>query len=379
MDNRDRMLLAQGTTTAGSPDSDYPGYTSMSVQLAVDETARRGGGVVQLDEGVYEIFGPIRLSSRVELIGAGPKTVLRKTDGFKSPFVIDADFGELRVEVADASGFRAGMGLQIFDESHKWGWDESTAIISSVEGNVLRIDRHLDRDYRADDGGMATNACSIIEAIGAEQVRVSDLTIDGNKAANESIGGCRAGGIYLHKASDCVVERVTVRDFHGDGISWQVTERISVLNCEILGSAGSGLHPGAGSLFSQVKDNVSSDNGTAGLYVCWRVQRGEFERNVLAGNAVSGISLGHKDSDNRFADNVIRGNGNCGVFFRAENEANGANRNKWHRNIIEDNEGCGIYVSGSSVDNVFEDNAIGDTGAGRQHTAIRYGDGTESR
>jgi parallel beta-helix repeat protein len=270
------------------------------------------------------------------------------------------------------------MGLQIFDESHKWGWDESTAIISSVDGNVLRIDRYLDRDYRADDGGMATNACSIIEAIGVEQVRVSDLTIDGNKAENEPIGGCRAGGIYLHKARDCVIERVTVRDFHGDGISWQVTERISVLECEIRGSAGSGLHPGAGSLYSRVKDNVCADNGTAGLYVCWRVQRGEFERNALVGNAVSGISLGHKDSDNRFADNVIRGNGNCGVFFRAENAANGANRNKWHRNVIEDNEGFGIYIHGSSVDNEFVDNRISDTGAGRQHTAIRFGDDTKS-
>jgi parallel beta-helix repeat protein len=127
-----------------------------------------------------------------------------------------------------------------------------------------------------------------------------------------------------------------------------------------------------------VKDNFSADNGTAGLYVCWRVQRGEFERNSFVGNAFSGISPGHKDSDNRFADNVIQGNGNGGVFFRAENAANGANRNKWLRNVIEDNEGFGIYVHGSSVDNEFTDNSIGDTGAGRQHAAIRYGDGTES-
>ncbi|MGQ5401961.1 right-handed parallel beta-helix repeat-containing protein [Cohnella sp. GCM10027633] len=375
---RDPMLRNRTIeVTAGGPGTDYPGFTSMTVQSAVDEATRHGGGIVRLDNGIYDVYGPIRLTDRVTLAGAGPETVLRKTDGFKSPFVVDADYGELRAEVADAGGFRVGMGLQIYDESQKWGWDESTAIITAVEGNVLRFDRHLERDYRADDGGMATNACSIIEAVDVEQVRVRDLTIDGNKAANEPIGGCRAGGIYLKKARDCMIERVFVRDFHGDGISWQITENISVLHCDVRGCAGSGLHPGAGSHSSRVKDNTCSDNGTAGLFVCWRVQFGEFERNVLEHNAVSGISIGHKDCDNRFADNVIRGNGHGGVYFRPENAANGANRNKWLRNVIEDNDGFGFYVNAGSIDNELQDNRIRDTGAGRQTGDVWLADGAD--
>ncbi len=81
-------------------------------------------------------------------------------------------------------------------------------------------------------GGMATNACPNIEAVDVDQVRVRNLAIDGNKAANEPIGGCRGGGIYLKKARDCMIERVIVRDFNGDGIRWQITENISVLHCE---------------------------------------------------------------------------------------------------------------------------------------------------
>lgn len=375
---RDPMLRNRTIeVTAGGPQTDYPGFTSMAVQSAVDEATRHGGGIVRLDPGVYDVYGPIRLTDRVTLAGAGPETVLRKTDGFKSPFVVDADYGELRAEVADAGGFRVGMGLQIFDASQKWGWDESTAIITAVEGNVLRFDRHLERDYRADDGGMATNACSIIEAVDVGQVRVRDLAIDGNKAANEPIGGCRAGGIYLKMARDCIIERVRVRDFNGDGISWQITEHISVLHCDVRGCTGSGLHPGAGSHSSRVKDNTCVGNGTAGLFVCWRVQFGEFERNVLEHNAVSGISIGHKDSDNRFADNVIRGNGNGGVYFRPENAANGANRNQWIRNVIEDNDGFGFIVNAGSVDNELEDNRIRDTGAGRQTGDVWLADGAD--
>ncbi|NBD24990.1 right-handed parallel beta-helix repeat-containing protein [Paenibacillus glycinis] len=370
---RNRMI----EVTAGGPQSDYPGFTSMAVQSAVDEATRHGGGIVRLDKGVYDAYGPIRLTDRVTLAGAGPETVLRKTDGFKSPFNVDADYGELRAEVADASGFRVGMGLQIFDESQKWGWDESTAVITAVDGNVLRFDRYLERDYRADDGGMATNACPIIEAVDAEQVRVRDLAIDGNKAANEPIGGCRAGGIYLKQARDCRIERVYVRDFNGDGISWQITENISVLHCEVRGCTGSGLHPGAGSHSSQVKDNTCIGNGTAGLFVCWRVQFGEFERNVLEHNAGPGISIGHKDSDNRFAENVIRGNGNGGVYIRPVNAANGANRNKWHRNVIEDNDGFGFFVNAGSMDNELKENLIRDTGAGRQTGDVWLAEGAD--
>jgi len=370
------MLLNRGKEmTVGGPDRDYPGFTSGTVQHAVDEAARQGGGIVRLDPGTYAIAGPIRLSAGVSLIGAGPGTVLRKVAGVKSPFTVDADYGELRVQVADSSGFRVGMGLQIFDESQKWGWAESTAVITAIDGNVLHFDRYLARDYRSDDGGMATNACSVIEGVEVEQVCISDLTIDGNRTENEPIGGCRAGGIYLHKAKNCRIDRVTVEHFHGDGISWQITEHISVQHCEIRGCTGSGLHPGAGSLCSRVKDNVCSDNGTAGLFICWRVQHGEFERNTLDRNAGPGISIGHKDSDNRFADNLIRDNAASGVYFRPEKASNGANRNRWIRNAIENNEGYGVYVNGGSADNAFTDNLIPASETQRQKTAMWLADG----
>ena len=56
--------------------------------------------------------------------------------------------------------------------------------------------------------GIVSNGCSIVEAVGAENVKISDLAIEGNKATNDYINGCRGGGIYIHKSKNCLVENV---------------------------------------------------------------------------------------------------------------------------------------------------------------------------
>ncbi|MCD9020851.1 right-handed parallel beta-helix repeat-containing protein [Cohnella silvisoli] len=373
--NRDYVLLSRaGVITVGGPDSCFPGFTSLAIQSAIDEASKQGGGIVKLDKGTFEITGPIRLIDRLTFTGAGPETILRKSDGVRSRFTVDADYGELRVEVADGSGFRVGMGIQIYDESQQWGWAESKATITSIDRNVLHFDRYLVRDYNSDDGGTVTNACSIIEGVEVEHVKICNLTIQGNKEANWPTGGCRAGGIYLHKVNNCLIEHVTVEDFHGDGISWQITEDISLYRCVVRGCTGSGLHPGSGSLYTRVNECDCSDNGKSGLFICWRVQHGEFTRNTFARNGDNGISIGHKDSDNRFSHNVISDNAVSGIYFRPEKTSNGANRNVWTNNIIENNGneevGYGIYVNGASADNEFKHNVIRDTGVQRQKTAI---------
>ncbi|QJD87003.1 right-handed parallel beta-helix repeat-containing protein [Cohnella herbarum] len=364
--------------TVGGPDSDFPGFTSQAIQSAVEAASRSGGGGVLLDKGIFRMDGPVRLVDGLTLQGSGPETVLRKADGFRSRFTLDADYGELRAEVEDASGFRVGMGLQIFDDSQKYGWDESTAVVTAIEGNVLHFDRYLVRDYEADNGGTVTNACSIIEGTEIGHVLISDLTIDGNKAANGPIGGCRAGGIYLYKANNCRIERVSVLDFNGDGISWQITENISLHRCVVRRCADSGLHPGSGSLYSRVTECDCSDNGRAGLFICWRVQHGDFSRNTFSGNGECGISIGHKDSDNLFDGNEFRGNAKSGIIFRPEKTGNGANRNIWTNNVVEDNgneqSGYGIYAEGASADNVFRGNAIRDTGTNLQKTGVWLAD-----
>ncbi|QHW32889.1 hypothetical protein GZH47_20125 [Paenibacillus rhizovicinus] len=375
------MLKQAGRTlTVGGRNADFQGFTSAAIQAAVEELRRAGdGGTIRLDEGVYRMIGPVRLYDGITLQGSGSATVLRKSPGVQTKLTADADYGELQAEVEDASGFEVGMGIQVYDESQHWGWDESNAVITRIEGNLLYFDRHLERDYQADDGGMLTNACSVIEVLEGRQVRILDLTVDGAGDRNYPIGGCRGGGIYLYKSGDCRLENVTVDNFNGDGISWQITEHIAVRSCTVTRSAGSGLHPGAGSTRSIITDCTLEHNGLAGLFICWRVRFGEFSRNRICANGSYGICIGHKDSYNLFEDNVISGNGDSGVYYRLEKPGNGANGNRWHRNVIEDNGGAesggyGIFARGVAEDNVFIGNRIGEDPEGRQRIAVQLAD-----
>jgi len=370
--------VSASVITVGGPEADLPGFDSKSIQLALDAIKTRGGGVVRLSPGTFDIVGPVRLYSNVTLEGAGAETVLRKSEGFRTQFVIDADYGMLKVTVKDVSGFQEGAGIQLFDDLHGQGWNTTTAVITSIEGNILYIDKPTKHDYIAAENGVISNAFPIVEGIEVENVRIADLVVEGDRDTNDYINGCVGGGVYLHKAKDCLVEGVHVRNFNGDSFSWQVTENITVRNCEASGGGGLGFHPGTGSHNSVVENNVSHHNSQDGIFLCWRVQHGVFRNNKVFANERHGISIGHKDTDNLFVGNHVYENGRHGVFFRDENEQNGGHRNKFHNNIIENNgtlesPGYGFYVGGQTRDILIEKNTVRSTGKGNQEAAVWVG------
>jgi len=361
----------------GGSRADIAGYTGQAVQIAVD-ALKASGGIVRLEPGTYQVMAPIRLTSGISLIGAGKETILHKVDGYSSPFVIDGDYGMLKLTVQDVTGFKPGMGVMTYDSSNNNGWAVTTAKITAIEDNVLYIDNYLVRDYRSDRQGMVANACSLVEAVEAEGIRIADFVVDGNKAKNkEQLNGCRGGGVYLHKAGRCTVEGVEVRNFNGDGISWQITEDITVRNCEVHHCTGLGYHPGTGSDNTTVEGCISHHNGADGIFLCWRVQNGSFRNNTTYSNSRHGISIGHKDTDNIFENNRVYENAQHGVFFRNENEQNGGNRNTFYNNVIENNgtkqAGYGFYIDGITQDIVIENNTIRDTGKAFQKGGVYIG------
>ncbi|HPM88971.1 MAG TPA: glycosyl hydrolase family 28-related protein, partial [Bacteroidales bacterium] len=218
--------------TVGGPEADVPGFTSRAIQIALDAVKAGGRGTVKLNPGTYDIIGPVRLSSNISLIGSGEKTILKKCKGFKTSFIIDADWGMQKAVVKDASGFCIGMGIQLFDDAHKSGWDVTTAVITDIQDNTIYFDNRTVNDYIASLNGTISNSFSIIEAVDAENVKIADLIIEGSKDVNEYINGCRGGGVYIHKSKNCLVENVKVNNFNGDTFSWQITENITLRGCE---------------------------------------------------------------------------------------------------------------------------------------------------
>jgi parallel beta-helix repeat protein len=363
--------------TVGGADADIPGFTSEAIQIALDALKTRGGGTVKLNPGVYKITGPVRLSDNTSLIGSGKSTVLKKCGGFKTSFIIDADWGMVKAVVKDASGFKKGMGIQLFDNEHDQGWDVTTAVITDIQDNVIYFDNNTVNDYMSSLDGTVTNGCSIIEAVGVENVKIADLVVDGNKATNDYINGCRGGGIYIHKSRNCLVENVRVNEFNGDTFSWQITENITLRGCEASNGNGLGFHPGTGSDHSVVENCISHDNKGDGIFLCWRVQNGIFRNNTVYANGDNGISIGHKDTDNLFENNHVYENANHGVLFRNENEQNSGHRNTFTNNIIENNgvtrESCGFYIGGETHDINITGNTIRSAGKGNQPIAILIG------
>ena len=266
------------------------------------------------------------------------------------------------------------MGVAIYDENQRSGWDLTTAVITEIKDNTLFIDNYLVRDYRSDRKGTVANACSVISAVDAENVRVARLTVDGSGDTNEMIDGCRAGGIYLHRVKNAVIEDVTVRNFDSDGISWQTTEYVTVRNCEVYGCTNSGLHPGTGSPFTLVEGNRSHDNGGYGLFVCWRVRDGIVRNNSFYNNGRNGICTGHKDTDMLFAANHVYENGSDGIHLRGETDLNAPHRSIFRENIIENNgmkgDAYGISINSKAQGVVIGNNTIRNTGKGNQVAAL---------
>ena len=171
------VKMAEQVITVGGPDADISAYTSEAIQLALDAVKSRGGGTVRLSSGIYEIIAPVRLPSNTSLIGAGKETILQKCEGFRTNFIIDADWGMLKAYVKDASGFKVGMGIQLWDDKHKNGWDVTTAVITDIEENVIYFNNRTVNDYIASLNGVVSNGSSIIEAVDVDNVKISNLVI----------------------------------------------------------------------------------------------------------------------------------------------------------------------------------------------------------
>lgn len=137
--------------------------------------------------------------------------------------------------------------------------------------------------------------------------------------------------------------------------------------------AGLGLHPGSGSQRPTVKHCRVVANGGDGFFLCWRVRGGVAEDNRLENNGGYGMSIGHKDSDNFVRRNTIVGNKRGGVYWRAETEPMAAHRVTFEQNTVRDNEGWGLFVDGATHGTIIRNNAIEDSGTGRQKTGIRMG------
>jgi len=352
------------TITVGLRDGDIAGADNRALQAAVDYIAGLGGGVVQIGEGEFLMRDSLHLRSFVTVRGLRGKTILRKAKAATSPLKLDGDYGEEQITLANPEGFKPGYGVAIWD-AQSGGFHTTVARIIGQNGNTFALDKPLNADCMVANKAQAATVFPVVSGYNLEGARLEDLVLDGNKDENVPLNGCRGGGIFLYRAFATVLEGCVARNFSGDGISFQQSNDVLVESCVSEGNAGLGLHPGSGSQRPIVRSCIARHNGEDGLFLCWRVRHGLFEKNILEDNGRFGISIGHKDTDNLLQENEIRGNHEDGVFFRNETEGMAGHRNRLEKNVIENNgaqgEAAGIRIRGETRELIFRNNLIRDT------------------
>jgi parallel beta-helix repeat protein len=354
----------------GQDDGDLRGSDHRVLQAAVDRVAHLGGGTVHVGPGRYLMRNALTLRDNVHVKGVPGKTVLVACAGVVARLAVDGDCNERQICLDDPAGFQVGDGVAVKDERAANGFMVTTATLTArIDARTFKISHPLYLDYMMANKATARLAFPIVGAWHVKNASVDGLTIDGNKTSTQRLDGCRGGGIYLFECANIVIRNCTVRDYHGDGISFQVSSHVVVEDCLVEGCVNLGLHPGSGSHRPILRRNKSRGNGEDGLFVCWRVQGGLFEDNDVRGNKRFGVSIGHRDSDNLFRNNAFIDNARAGVYFRNEAEPMGAHRNVFENNRILDNalsasgtptSAC-VVIQGHHHGLVFRDNHIGYT------------------
>jgi hypothetical protein len=351
-------------TVAQSGSADVVGTGSAALQKAA--SLLKPGDTISIGPGTYVMENSLFVPSGVTVRGVPDQTILKKSRGIESALIEDGDYGESLLAVAEPEKFHPGMGIAVTDDVLKDGWDISISTVTAVKPPYLALDPITVRDYDQEKHHTRIrNTFPILAVENAEKVVLEGITVDGNRAENARIDGCRGGAIYMYNVHDVTVRNCVARNYNGDGISFQISDSVRVLNSESYGHAGYGVHPGTGSARPLVENCRLHDNGEIGLFLCWRVRHGRFQDNLIQNNGKYGISIGHKDTDNEFLNNTIARNGMSGVYFRAETVKNSGHRNTFRQNKVLENgnakEGYGFYIQPHAGDLVIQDNQIADT------------------
>ncbi len=354
----------------GITEGDIRGADNRALQAAVDYVAGLGGGIVHIGPGRYLMRNSLVLRDGVHILGVPGRTILAACDGARSKLACDGDCNERQITLADPAQFRVGDGIAVRDNEFSGGFTVTTATLTSrIDERTFHISAPLYLDYLVSREASASLAFPVIGGWKVKHAVVEGVTVDGNREKAGFLGGCRGGGIYFFECEGMIVRNCVIRGYNGDGISFQVSHDVTIEDCVCENNAGHGLHPGSGSQRPVLRGNKSYKNSRDGMFVCWRVKHGLFERNELHENKGVGISIGHKDTDNLFRDNTITGNDSAGIEFRPESEPMGAHRNVFERNVILNNgvsqngaaaRGC-VVIRGHHHDLVFRGNRIGNS------------------
>lgn len=330
--------------TVGHHDAALNGTTNEIIQLAIDRAAALGGGTVRLLPGTYTMHDSVHMRANVALRGSGADTVLWKPPSSESAVAGLNGYGLYTVAVEHPERFPIGAGVFITDELSNAFYD-TVATVCWKEGADLGLSRPLNHDISQIARGTVTSVYPLISGEGVDNIRLENFTIQGNAGENRYLHGCRGGGIFLLRCAGAVISGVEVQHYNGDGISFQQCVDTIVAYCTCANNAGSGLHPGSGSVGFAIRNCLLQGNQQDGIYYCLRVSYSLCEDCVIELNGRDGLSIGHRDTEALIRRNMVRHNARYGLMLRDD----GCGRSG-DRTLIADNTFLGNCAKEGSAD-----------------------------
>jgi len=343
------------TLTVGPNKADLVGGDEKVIQAGVDYLAAEGGGTLHILPGTYRLRNAVSLRAGVRILGSGPDSVLVKAPEAKTNLAADSMAWEQEVTLTDASGFEVGDGvcLRVDNVWHQGHFVIRRSLVAR-SGNRFKLDRPLNDDnFTLEGKAHIATLFPLLCGDGINDVVIENLTLDGNKANQESLEhfwGNFLGGIWLNRSNRIRIRNVTSRASAADGISWQTCHDALVEDCHCHDNMSFGLHAGSGSQRCLVRRNKLERN-YIGFFFCWGVRFGLVENNVILDSQEYGIHLGHKDTDNIVRGNEIQRSGKAGVVFIETDKGYSPDRNRLESNRIVDSgpeDGVGIDVQGET-------------------------------
>ena len=365
------------TITVGPQKADLTGSDEKALQAAVDYVTRFGGGTVHILPGLYKLRNAVYLTNNVRILGSGADSVLVKEPQVSSPLAADSDWYDQEITLADSAGFRIGDGICLRAKNpHNGGNTVIKRTLVARSGNRFKLDRALRENLWLTGKPTATTLFPLFSGENIAGIVIEDITLDGNKANNDLLDGNFAGCVFLQDCNRVTMRKVEARNYHGDGLSWQVCHDVLVEVCHTHDHTGLGFHPGSGSQRTVIRRSRSEHNDI-GIFFCWGVRYGLAEHNTLVANRKFGVSIGHRDTDNRIVENDIRQSGEAGILFRKERDINDSpNRNLVEANSILDSgkaDGVAIDVQGFTQQAHISRNRIRESRQPAERIGIRVG------
>jgi Right handed beta helix region len=369
------------TITVGNGKGDVNGTDQKAIQAAIDSVARLGGGTVRLLPGTWRLYNAVYLCSNLRLVGSGPETVLVKEPSATTKLAADSDWYDQEVTLADAKGFQVGDGICLRAKNPDHGGPivvKRTLVARS--GSRFKLDKGLRENLWAAGTPIASTLFPILSGEFVTNVTIENLCLDGNRANNEELDGNYAGCVFLQDCADITIRKVLARNYHGDGISWQICHDVLVEDCESRDHTGLGLHPGSGSQRPVIRGNTIS-GCHIGLFFCWGVKYGLAEGNTIVDTLTAGISVGHRDTDNLIRGNTVKRSGRAGILFRPERGPGfTGDRNVVEGNTVVDTGGedaAAVDVQGTTAGLVFRKNELRETRGPARRVGFRLGKDTK--